>query len=296
MRLILFYFLLPIIYLISLLPFKLLYIFSDALFILTYRIIGYRKKVILNNLRNSFPEKSEEEIKEIARNFYAFFCDLIAETIKTLTISPDKLNQRAKFTNEALIAEYYQKNQSLIYLMGHYGNWEFGGNGFSMLGYHRLITIYHPLSDKNFDRLLYKMRTRLGNGLYAMNNTLRGMISDKNKITATAFLADQTPPPENAYWTSFLNQDTPFFTGAEKLAKKFNYPVVYISVQKVKRGYFNVNAELLVADPSKTQEGEITEIFVRRLEKDIVNKPEFWLWSHRRWKHKKISSLSPSQI
>lgn len=191
------------------------------------------------------------------------------------------------FEGQSLFESYRQKNQSVIIVMGHYGNWELGGARFTIEHLHRLFVVYKPLKSKAFDKLTYRMRTRLGTKLYAMNETLRGMISDKNELTATAFIADQTPFPENAYWTTFLNQDTPFFTGNEKIARKLNYPVIYVSIDRIKRGLYNLKGEVLAEHPAATGENEITEAFARRLEKDIVAKPEIWLWSHRRWKHKR---------
>ena len=131
------------------------------------------------------------------------------------------------------------------------------------------------------------MRTRFGNKLYAMREVMREMIKNRNEINATAFIADQTPPPEGAYWTTFLNQDTPVFVGTEKIAQKLNYPIVYVTVSRPKRGHYLVNAEILVNEPKSTKEGEISELHTRRLEEDIKKQPEIWLWSHRRWKHKR---------
>jgi KDO2-lipid IV(A) lauroyltransferase len=131
------------------------------------------------------------------------------------------------------------------------------------------------------------MRTRFGTGLIEMRNTVRDMMSKRGELNATAFIADQTPPPEGAYWTTFLNQDTPIFWGTEKIARKLNYPVIYVSVKRKKRGRYMIFAETLVAEPARTAEGEISELHTRRLEKDIIDQPEIWLWSHRRWKHKR---------
>ncbi len=131
------------------------------------------------------------------------------------------------------------------------------------------------------------MRTRLGNKLYAMNDALRGMLRDRDKVTATAFIADQTPSPEGAYWTTFLHQDTPVFKGTEKLATKLNYPVLYVSVFRPKRGTYTIELELLTDNPKSCQENDISEMHTRRLQKDILLQPEIWLWTHKRWKHKR---------
>jgi len=281
----LYYIALPLIYLVSLLPFRLLYILSDVVFLVLYHLIGYRKKVVLTNLRNSFPDKSEAEIHTISIEFYHNFCDLMLETIKTLTISPSALRKHVLLEDDSVFRELHKKGQSAIIVMGHLGNWELGGARFAIEPFHKLYVIYHPLVDKNFERLIVQMRTRLGNGLYKMKETMRGMITNREQLTLTAFIADQTPSPKGAYWTTFLNQDTPVFTGTEKIARKFNYPVVYCSTTRVKRGLYAINSEVLVGNPQNTVDNEISELHTKRLEKDIFAQPASWLWSHRRWKH-----------
>ena len=282
-----YYITLPVLYFISLLPFRLLYIVSDFLYIFLYRILLYRTKVVNENLRKSFPEKSEEEIRSIQNRFYHFLFDLILESFKTLTISPKSLLERVKMDDGGIFKKFYEMNQSIIIAMGHLGNWELGGARFSQEKYHQLYVIYHPLKNEYFNDLTVKMRTRLGNGLYSMNETLRGMLKNKDKITATAFIADQTPSPKGAYWTTFLNQSTPVFTGLAKIAKKLDYPIIYVSVKRQSRGFYILQSELLIEHPALLNEDEISEMYTKRLEKDIMECPEIWLWSHRRWKHKK---------
>lgn len=286
---ILFYCLLPFLYLISLLPFPVFYLFSDFIYFLLYRVVGYRKKVVFENLKNSFPEKSYNELKKIEKDFYRYLCDLFLETIKTLTISRSEAVKRCKFNAKTILLfnELANKNQSCIIVMGHYGNWEWAGNSFSLQCKQQLYVIYHPLSNKYFDKLMYDLRTRFGTKLYAMKDTMREMIRNKNEINATAFIADQTPSPDSAYWTTFMNQDTPVFWGTEKIAQKLNYPIVYITIKKIKRGYYEVDSELLINEPKNTSLGEISELHTRKLESDIITQPSIWLWSHRRWKHKK---------
>jgi KDO2-lipid IV(A) lauroyltransferase len=286
---ILFYCLLPFLYLISLLPFPVFYLFSDFIYFLLYRVVGYRKKVVFGNLKNSFPEKSHNELKKIEKDFYRYLCDLFLETIKTLTISRSEAVKRCKFNAKTTLVfnELANKNQSCIIVMGHYGNWEWAGNSFSLQCKQQLYVIYHPLSNKYFDKLMYDLRTRFGTKLYAMKDTMREMIRNKNEVNATAFIADQTPSPDSAYWTTFMNQDTPVFWGTEKIAQKLNYPIVYITIKKIKRGYYEVDSELLINEPKNTSLGEISELHTRKLESDIITQPSMWLWSHRRWKHKK---------
>jgi Kdo2-lipid IVA lauroyltransferase/acyltransferase len=283
-----YYIALPFLYLISLLPFWFLYRVSDLFFVVIYYVLGYRKKVVMENLRNSFPEKSEKELKKIAFDFYRYLCDLFLETFKTLTVSKKQMLAHCKMNEKTqkLFDSYYVQQRSIILVMGHFGNWEWAGNVVDS-SKHQLYVIYHQLSNKYFNNLVIKMRTRFGTKLIEMKSTLRDMVTNRKDITATAFIADQTPFPENAYWTTFLNQDTPVFTGTEKIASKFNYPVIYISVKRIKRGYYEIFGELLFENPKETKEGEISEAHTRRLEKDIIAQPEIWLWSHRRWKHKR---------
>ena len=282
-----YYFALPFIYGIALLPFPLLYVVSDGLYIVLYKLFGYRTAVVRENLRKSFPEKSAEELRTIERAFYRWFCDLVVETLKTLTISPAEVKERVSVSGEDVLKRHYDAGRSVILVMGHWGNWELGGARFSQLGLHQLFVIYRPLQNKWFDGLVHHMRTRLGNKLYAMNDTMKGMLRDRDKVTATAFIADQTPPPDRAYWTTFLHQDTPVFFGTEKIAQKLGYPVIYVGIERVRRGHYVMRFEELVANPERTTEGELSQLHTRRLESDIRRLPAFWLWSHRRWKHKR---------
>lgn len=283
-----YYLALPFIYGISLLPFPLLYLLSEGIYFLIYRVLGYRKQVVLTNLRNSFPEKSEGELKDIASRFYRWFCDLTLETLKTLTISKKAVRERVSFEGTEILEEYATKKQSVVLVLGHFGNWEFAGARYSQeKNIPQLYVIYHPLHNKGFDRLMYHMRTRHGTKLYTMQETSKSMFRDRHLLTATAFIADQTPSPERAYWMEFLHQDTPVFLGTEALAKKLGYPVMYISITRPRRGYYRMVVERLVTDPKNTREGEITEVHTRRLERDIQDHPDLWLWTHRRWKHKR---------
>lgn len=289
MSAIIYYIALPFIYLISILPFRVLYGISDLLYVLFYHVLGYRKAVVLENLRNSFPGKSDEEIKVICKQFYKYLCDLFLETFKTLTISKQKMQQHCYFNPKAkeLLDRLATENKSTILVMGHLGNWEWAGNTVSLQLKQQLYVIYHPISNKYFDWLMYKMRTRFGTKLIAMKDTFREMLENRGELNMTAFIADQTPAPEGAYWTTFLNQDTPVFRGSELIARKINYPVVYATVKRVKRGYYEMFVDLLCEVPKSTTDGEISELHTRRLERDIIAQPEVWLWSHRRWKHKR---------
>ena len=279
----------PFIYLLSILPFPLLYFFSDGVYILLYHVIRYRRSVVRQNLLNSFPEKPLTEIIQIEKRFFRYFCDLFLETFKTLTISKKEMVKHCRIDPATLklFSDLADRNQSFLIVMGHFGNWEWGGNTFSICCSPQLYVIYHPLTNKYFNKLMYKMRTRFGTKLIAMKDTLREMIRNRGHLTATAFIADQTPLPENAYWMKFMNQETPVFIGIEKIGLKVRQPVVYISIRRVKRGYYNVVGEQIDLPCGNSVTGSLTELHTRKMEADIRNQPENWLWTHRRWKHRR---------
>lgn len=272
-------------------PFPVLYAISNGMYFLLYKVLGYRKAVVMDNLRRSFPQKTEAELLVVCEKYYRYLCDLFLETFKTLTISRSTMKKHCAFSAsaKALFDKLADEQKSIILVMGHQGNWEWAGNSFSLLCKQQLYVIYHPLSNKYFDGLMYRMRTRFNTKLIPMRDTYKDMLqSKKNKeIAATAFIADQTPAPDNAYWTTFLNQDTPVFWGTEKIARKMNMPVVYAQVKKMKRGYYEIYAEMLVEEPAKTIDGAVSGLHTKKLEHDIIEQPETWLWSHRRWKHKR---------
>lgn len=278
----------------SLLPFPLLYLLSDGLFLVLYHVVGYRKRLVLQNLGRSFPEKSDAEVRELARKFYKHLCDLVVEVFKTLTISPAAMLRHCYFEPESkkLLNDLAAEGKSVILVMGHQGNWEWAGNTFSLEVGSQLYVVYHPLAHPHFDRLIYNMRTRFGTRLIAMKDTFKEMLAQKAEVSTTAFIADQTPSSVNAHWMRFLNQDTPVFLGTERIARKLGYPVVYAFVKKVKRGHYQIHVEMLVEDPKSTADGQITTMHTRRLEEDIRQQPETWLWSHRRWKRSRPASAS----
>ncbi len=287
MRAVGYYITLPILRLISALPFPLIYKISDAFYLLNNAILNYRKNVVFSNLKNSFPEKSDQELREIQKAFYQHFFDLIMEIVKARTITPNQLKNRVVFNDTSIFKKYQNQGKSILVVMGHFGNWELSGARFALESLQPLNIVYKPLSNQYFNQYIYKMRARFGNQLYPMNSIIRSMIQDVSRTTATVCIADQTPTPENAYWFNFLNQDTPFHTGIGKIAKKFNYPVVFVSVQKLKRGYYSIDATEICTNPENASAKEIVERYAQQLELDIQNSPATWLWSHRRWKHKR---------
>lgn len=282
-----FYLLLPPLYLISLLPFFLLYLFSDLLFIFLYYIFGYRRKVVLQNLKNSFPEKTNEELQVIAKKYYRHLCDLVIESVKALTMSKESVVRRCYFAPGSLeiFNHYFNEKKNCIALMGHYGNWEWAGLSMSSQSPYLLQVIYRPLRNQYFDRMMNQLRSRFQAAPVPMESVAREMLKKNSSLTCTVFIADQTPPPDSSHWLNFLNQDTPFFQGAEKLARKLKYPVVYAMLKKRKRGRYEIFIEVLTKDASEMKENDLTELFAKRLQEDILAEPSCWLWSHRRWKH-----------
>lgn len=274
----------------ALFPLSVLYFFSDFWFFVIYQVFGYRKKVVRENLKFAFPEKDQNEIKTICRNFYIHFCDYLIESIKILHISRAEINQRFKFKNFEIFDELYLENKSAVLVSAHQGNWEWMIDAESIIK-HKFLAIYKPLADKNFDKLLKNLRTKyaIGGEMVAMDEVYKRLIIQKQKKqnTVTWFLVDQSPPKNYPFWIDFMNRETPFYTGPAKISKKFNQPVVFMEINKLKRGYYEAEFSMLISNPNDFTEEEIIEKYVRRIEAGIKRQPEYWLWSHRRWKHKK---------
>jgi KDO2-lipid IV(A) lauroyltransferase len=280
-----FYLAYPFLYLIGVMSFSTMYLVSDFFFLVLYKGIGYRKKVVFENFRKSFPTKSETEIEEMVESFYRYFCDLILETIKKISMSEAESNERCIYHLSPEVKKLIEEKRSLILLMGHYGNWEWAGSAFTLTAGTPLHVVYKVLSNPYFEKWMVQSRTMFGTRLIKMENTFRDMVANRSEPAAYAFIADQTPMVPAPLWLPFLNQDTPVFNGAEKLAKKMNYPVVFINIKRMKRGYYEIFTEVLFENPKETADNEITETFFKKLEKEIIIAPETWLWSHRRWKH-----------
>ena len=273
---------------ISLLPFRVLYILSDGLFFLFYYVIGYRKQVVMKNIRNAFPKKSVNEQNEIARKFYKHFCDLVVESLKIFSISKKQVERRMILKNPSFIQKYFDSNKSIIMAGGHFNNWELFAVAIDKDIPHQAIAIYQPLTNKFFDHKMKATRSRFGLHMISTKVVKRTFEEEKNNLSAMIFASDQSPSnPNNCYWTKFLNQDTGVLFGVEKYAKDYNYPVIYGRINKEKRGHYSYEFFEVCNDPSKLDFGKITEKFTSMLEEDINEKPEFWLWSHRRWKHER---------
>jgi Kdo2-lipid IVA lauroyltransferase/acyltransferase len=249
--------------------------------------------VVYSNLQLSFPEKSIDEIDQIAKKFYRYFSQLLVEIVKTFNISEKELKKRFKYRNPELLFELYNKGIYGVVVTAHYGNWEWLSIS-NVYPPYRTMSLYKPLSNKYIDRLLYRMRTRFGSELIPMNSVLRATLKYKKDgiPTLSCFIADQSPVRDHIqYWTTFLNQDTPIFTGAEKVARHTNQAVLYMKIIPVRKGFYEIEFIKLVEDASNVAENEITEAHVRVLERTIQEHPEYWLWTHRRWKHSKLRKL-----
>lgn len=276
-------------WIITLLPLPVLYIFSDFLYLVLYYVVSYRRNVVATNLKNSFPEKTDKELKIIEKKFYRHLSDILVETFKSTHMTRANQKKRFTYSNLEIIDKLREEKRDIIAIMGHYNNWEWP----TLLPYYlkyKTIIIYKPLQNKYFNRFINNHRSEHGIVLTPTSQVIREIINcRKNDInTVSVFISDQIPSKGDIkYWTTFLNQDTAVFTGAGKIASKYDMAVVFFHVQKVKRGYYNLNIEPLFDHTEGLSEEMITEKHVRKLEEIIKEKPEYWIWSHRRWKHKK---------
>ena len=265
-----------------------LYLVSDVLYLIVGKLIKYRKPLITKNLKNSFPEKSENEIKTIKRYFYKHFLDLIVESLKGFTISKKEINRKIKLKNPDLLNIMAQKSQNIILIGGHYNNWEMSAQKMPLECEHELFAIYKPLSNKFFDKKMKDSREKFGLRMISMKETKNYFQKNNEKPRAIIFGSDQSPSStKNAHWLNFLNQESGFLFGAEKYAKEFNWPVVYVSIQKIQRGTYEVSFQLITDKPKEEPNGKIIQDFANLLEIDINRNPPYWLWTHNRWKKSK---------
>ncbi|HCO67923.1 MAG TPA: acetyltransferase [Dysgonomonas sp.] len=280
-----------ILYIHALLPFKVLYILSDILYFWAYKVIGYRLKVVRENLQSSFPDKSKEELKIIEKEFYHNFCDYFVETIKLLHVSNEEIQRRFVFKNMDIVHNLMKEGNSGIMFLGHYGNWEWVPSINLLFNDGSLLAqIYRPLKNKVFDKIFLKIRSRFGSLGIPKNNTLRAILNFKNEgqKMLVGFMSDQTPSPGNIhYWTEFLNHETGVYTGVERIAKKTGFFVTYLDIVKEGRGKYTAYVKLITDNPKNEPEFAITEKYIREMEATILRNPAYWLWTHKRWKHKK---------
>lgn len=284
---ILYYIVLAVWYVFSLLPLRVHYVISDMMFWLLYGLVGYRKKVVRNNLSESFPEKTDEELRKIERGFYHFFCDYMVESVKLMTISREELKKRMVFRGTELVEESIDNGQSCAIYLGHLCNWEWVTSlPLWVTPKAQCGQIYHPLENKDFDRLFLRNRQRMGAECIAMQDTLRKIVEYRRigQPIIIGYISDQKPYWVNIHhWVDLLHHDTPVLTGTERIAKKMNHAVFFLDIRRVKRGYYEADIQLVTREPQKMKDYELTDIYFDMLEKNIRQAPEFWLWSHDRW-------------
>ena len=280
----------PILWIVSMLPFRILYFVSDLLYILMYYVIGYRKKVVKENLNLVFPNKSEAELRIVLKRFYHHLCDMIVESVKSMNISIDSMKSRYKFNNLDIITDYEKQNKSIILMCAHYGSWEWI---FILQTYttHRSYAIYKRLQNKYFDRLVKSIRARYNSYLITTKETFSVMEEARKKgiLSMSGFASDQSPKKDKArYWADFMGINVPVHTGAEALAKKLDMPIVFFSVKRMKRGFYEATFQTLADKPKSFKDYDITDRFLKLVEAQINEAPEYYLWTHNRWKHRKV--------
>lgn len=288
MQFLLYILLYPILFLISILPFRLLYIFSDCVYILVYRIIGYRKKTVRENLALALPHLSEKERLLIEKKSYKHLCDMFLEMIKTMTISVKEIEKRFKFKNIDYYLELEKEEKSIALMCGHYASYEWSISINSQITFDG-FAIYKRINNKYFDDLVKKIRSRFKAYLITTKETVPTIEENNEKGIKGlyGFASDQSPQvKQKTYWSNFMGIEVPVYTGAEMLAKKFDMNIMFMNIKKVKRGFYEAELELLTNDAKSVPDFEITETFLRKVEQQILEAPEFYLWTHKRWKHR----------
>ena len=272
----------------SLLPFSILYVLSDFIYLIVYYLIGYRKKVVRENLKRSFPGKTDRELLATEKKFYHHLCDLLFESMKMATISKEEMSRRMKILNYEPLLKHYDENKSVLLITSHYGNWEWTSS-FSMYlpADKPMYQVYKQLKNKFFDRLIYNLRIRFGSVNVEVNELfdVLSSLKQQGKMGMIGLISDQSPSRKGIkYQSQFLNQRTPVITGTEIIAKKYDFPVYFVQIRRVKRGYYTCNPVPICLHPQESGKFEITEKYIRLLEQEIMAEPAYWLWSHRRWK------------
>ena len=287
MNLLVYIILYPLIWIISKSSFRLIYLFSDFLYLILYHVISYRKKLVRKNLALALPEKTFLERKIIEKKYYKHLSDLFLESFKSLNISEVDIKKRYRFKNIELLDELYKKKKNIILMGGHYASWEWFFIIDRLTDY-RINAIYKKLSNKYFDSLIKKIRSKYNGNLISTKNTFKEILKNTKLkgLNIYGFASDQSPKKNKAtYWNNFLNNFVPFHTGAEIIAKKYDMAVVYMNVEKVKRGYYLASFKLITDKPKKYKDFKITEDFIKLLENQIFKAPEYYTWTHNRFKY-----------
>ncbi|ARS34328.1 lysophospholipid acyltransferase family protein [Pontibacter actiniarum] len=283
------------------LPLPVLYVLADFLYLLMYRVVGYRKKVVLQNLRMAFPEKSETELRSIAKAFYRQFADVVVEILHLAGMSRSEMQRRVKFTNPELLAGYVEAGTPVLILGSHVGNWEWSLSAAAVTFGFPSEGVYKPLNNPFFEAFMRHTRSRLGAHLIKMKETLREFVSKRRQPRVVALLSDQTPlRSEITFWTQFMHQDTPFYTGAEKLSERFGYPVLFLDVKRTSRGHYALTFEQITDGKQKpavaAEDHPITVAFAQKLEAALRRAPADYLWTHKRWKHKRPQPAASEEL
>ena len=280
-------FLFKIIILFSKLPLRILYWLSDFIFVILYFVVGYRKKVVFQNLKNSFPEKSDSELKIIRKKFYHNFCDYLVETLKSFTITSHELRVRVQYLNQDIFHEAKAENKNVILLAGHIFNWEWFNAFATVVPQEKSFPVYRKVQSSFWEQKVKEIRNRFGNHALEAKEVIRHIFKNANDGNSVyMFVADQTPHvSEVTYGLNFLHQKTPAFVGYDKLSTRMDLAFVYCEMKKVKRGYYQINSYRIEPDGEKFEEYEVVKKFHKMLETTINKRPDNYLWSHRRWKY-----------
>ena len=280
-------FLFKIIILFSKLPLRILYWLSDFIFVILYFVVGYRKKVVFQNLKNSFPEKSDSELKIIRKKFYHNFCDYLVETLKSFTITSHELRVRVQYLNQDIFHEAKAENKNVILLAGHIFNWEWFNAFATVVPQEKSFPVYRKVQSSFWEQKVKEIRNRFGNHALEAKEVIRHIFKNANDGNSVyMFVADQTPHvSEVTYGLNFLHQKTPAFVGYDKLSTRMDLAFVYCEMKKVKRGYYQINSYRIEPDGEKFEEYEVVRKFHKMLETTINKRPDNYLWSHRRWKY-----------
>lgn len=275
------------------LPFWVIFGMADIFYVFIFYVVRYRRVVVHENLVNSFPEKSPKEIRAITKKFYHHLSDLGLETIKFNQMTEKQIDERLKVNNLDIYEEYYRQGKSIVLLGQHHNNWEWSGSMQRLIKAQYLV-VYNPVrKNKELEQFILQTRERFGAKSIPVNHSVRTALEFNNAKRPGALIlaADQTPPPNSQFWTTFLNQETAFFSGPMKIAIKTNQPVVLHHTRKIGRGKYEVFHYKLIEKPSEVKPEDILFAYVQKLEEIIRSEPEYWLWSHRRWKHKRPSNI-----
>jgi KDO2-lipid IV(A) lauroyltransferase len=271
--------------LVGLIPFFLLYPFSDFVRWMLYSVFKYRRKVVEKNLKESFPQLTESEVKKLSWKFYRNLSDVLVEGVKAFTMTRRQIRTRHKVLNPEVALTYYKKRRSIVALPSHYGNWEWGSMSGALQLPQNYVVLYKPLQNKWVDKYVRWSRSKYRGNLVSIYNTRKIFKEYQAKNSIFIMASDQSPSkPDKAFWVKFLGRDTAFLHGPEQYAKMYDLPVVFVDIQRARRGFYELTLKLITDTPLETSEGEITQQYARLLEDVILAKPENWLWSHRRWK------------